>query len=266
MIEEVLEPMPRSLLWTTAGHLGLAVACVVVLLAVRAEPVLGVHPALKPFKFAISIAIFLGTMGIVLPSLAIEERTREVVAALFAVTMVVEMVSIVGQALRGTTSHFNVRGPVDALVWNTMMLAIVVASTLMAFVALVATSRPLVAADGQPLPNALSLAWRAGLWLFLLVPLSGFAMGGRLRHSIGGEDGGPGLPFVNWSTQHGDLRVAHFFAMHAVQVLPLAAWALLRLDVGNGARIVTLALVITVMSATCIGALVQAFLGRPLAR
>jgi hypothetical protein len=257
--------MPRLLLWASLGHAVLAVA----LGAALARPtgaVLGVHPALKPFKFAISIAIFLGTMGGVVPCLAVGAPTREALAGVFAVTMVLEMVPIVGQALRGTTSHFNVRGGANTLAWNVMFLAIVVATAAMGFVTLVATARPLLGASGQPLPAVMQLALRAGLWLLLLTPVSGFAMGGRMRHSIGGVDGGPGLRLVNWSTEHGDLRVAHFFALHALQLLPLVAWALLGMELGEGVRMGILAAAVAAVVVLCVGTLTQAFRGQPFLR
>jgi hypothetical protein len=122
----LVERMPRPLLWTAAAHGALALVC---LLAWRweAAPILGVHPAVKPLKFAVSIAVFLATMGVLIPRLSTTAAVRGALAWALAVTMIVEVVPIVAQSLRGTTSHFNHASPLDRAVWAVMVLAIVAA-------------------------------------------------------------------------------------------------------------------------------------------
>lgn len=257
-----LERMPRPLLWASVAHAVLALCCLAALLF-PAAPVLGAHPALKPLKFALSIALFLGALGVLLPALTARPWLRDALAWLFALTMVAEMAPILMQALRGAPSHFNTATPLDAVAWRVMLIAILIATAGMVCMTALATFRPLAGPEGGAMAPLLAFGWRAGLWLLLLSPISGFAMGGRLQHSVGGSDGGPGLPLFDWSVTHGDLRVAHFFALHALQLLPVLAWLLLRWAQAPAVRWGALLAVALGVTALCLGTLLQAFAGRP---
>jgi hypothetical protein len=76
-------------------------------------------------------------------------------------------------------------------------------------------------------------------------------------HTVGAPDGGPGIPGTGWSREHGDLRVPHFFGLHAMQFLPLLAW----LWKPNRPRAIIAAG--AAYAAFFLMALVQALAGRP---
>jgi hypothetical protein len=78
------------------------------------------------------------------------------------------------------------------------------------------------------LPGPYLWAIRLGIFLFVIFAFEGAIMGGNGSHSVGGSGDGDGLPLLNWSRKYGDLRIAHFVGMHALQVLPLLAYYLLR--------------------------------------
>ena len=75
----------------------------------------------------------------------------------------------------------------------------------------------------------------------MLGSIEGGMMVMQLAHTMGAQDGGPGLPFLNWSKQAGDLRIAHFIGLHGLQVLPIAGFWLS--EVGASAAIFLVALV-----------------------
>ncbi len=257
----MLKLLSDPLLMGAILHGVLAVSCALALL-MPAAPVLGVHPALKPFKFAVSIGVFLATFAVLMPSVSLSMANRSVLSWALTGTLAVEMAAILLQAFRGVGSHFNVGSSFNRLIWGIMVAAIIIATVVVARMAWAASVNPLVRGDGNALEPLLALAWRSGLWVFLLSAVSGFLMGGRLTHSVGGSDGGPGLPLVNWSRTHGDLRVSHFLAQHGLQLFPLSAWALVRAQVTWG-----LPVLIALIGATtlvCIGALLQALASRPL--
>jgi hypothetical protein len=209
----------RVLAWTGGWMLVQALAALV-LMPLDDRRILGIDPWIKPFKFSISVAIFLWTLAWLLPTLRVSRRVKSFFSWGFATVMVVEMVCIVGQSARGVRSHFNFETGFDAGVFSTMGALIGVNSVLL--VALLT----LFLVRGAELPPSCLWAVRLGL----LVTLLGSAQGGLIvahgQHAVGVEDGGPGLPLVNWSTNGGDLRVAHMIGLHGMQIIPLFAFLL----------------------------------------
>jgi hypothetical protein len=193
---------------------------------------------LKPAKFAASIAIYSLTLAWIFTLLPDWRRTRRIVGWVTAVTLVLEMIIISAQAWRGTASHFNVATPLDAVLFTVMGVAI--------FVQTLASITVATALWRQHFGDA-ALGWalRMGMTLTIVGAFTGGLMtrptsaqlaaaraGERLTiagaHTVGAPDGGPGLIGSGWSTEHGDLRVAHFVGLHAVQVLPIVAMVFAR--------------------------------------
>jgi NO-binding membrane sensor protein with MHYT domain len=85
----------------------------------------------------------------------------------------------------------------------------------------------------------------------------GFAMGARLSHSVGAVNDNSNWFIVGWSKTVGDLRVAHFIGMHALQVLPVLSFYVLK---STRATI----LVAFVYALLAVFTLVQALQGKPL--
>jgi len=250
-------------MWVAAAHAAVGAVALVLALGVNATPVLGAHPALKPMKFGFSIALFLATMAVLVPALSLRPQLREVAAWTLAATMIAEMIPIVVQAARGTTSHFNSHGTLDSAFWRLMFVAIVIATVTTLIITVVATARPLLGPDQRPWSPLLATAWRAGLWFFVLAAFTGFRMGGQLAHSVGGVDGGPGAAVTTWSRQHGDLRVPHFIGVHALQSLPLVGYLLARAPVETVARWGLLIAAVGVHVLLAVVALGRALAGRP---
>ena len=231
-------PAPVSLRAAAGWHrplmalaLAMAVLTVVGAVGLVADPrtVTGAAVWAKPTKFAFSVAIYAVTWAW-LVELVRSHRGRvrgvHVAGTVAAVLLGVEMVVIVGQAVRGTSSHFNVSTPFDIALWTTMAISIVIVWLATMYLA----AGLFGVRGGDP---ARTLAIRAGAVLALAGMGLGFLMtsptsaqladfrGIAGAHTVGLPDGGPGLALLGWSTVGGDLRVPHFLGMHALQAIPL---------------------------------------------
>jgi hypothetical protein len=152
----------------------------------------------------------------------------------------------------------NYSTPLNAALFTVMGVFIVVSTLLFAW------TLGLVILDPTRWPPAVAWGFRLGLLTLLAGCVEGFLMVGHGGHTVGANDGLSGLPFVNWSRNHGDLRIAHFFALHALQAFPLLGWMLSRTSMPVKPQ----------LALTCVGAALylgavwflfhQAMAGRPL--
>jgi hypothetical protein len=202
------------------------------------QVITGAPAWLKPAKFAISISVYCFTFVWLLGFVENRPRLVRLVSNVTVIGFIVEMIAIVVQAARGTTSHFNISTPFNAVLWTMMgaFIVIVWAMSLLLAIMLILQRMPDRAfAWSLRLGVLISLAGMAAAFLMVRPTpgqLSEIASGHVPRtigaHSVGVSDGGPGLPFVGWSTVGGDLRVAHFVGLHALQFLPFFGWLLTR--------------------------------------
>ncbi|HEU4581735.1 MAG TPA: hypothetical protein VFS67_25945 [Polyangiaceae bacterium] len=228
---------------------------------------------LKPAKFAASIAVYSLTLAWAFRYLPRHPRVRRWVGGISAGVFAIEFAIIALQAWRGQRSHFNTSSLLDGALF-TIMGASIVLQTLSSVAVAVALFRERFA------DRALGWALRLGLCITIL----GASIGGLMTrptpaqlegmrtappavigaHTVGAPDGGPGLPGTGWSRDHGDLRVPHFFGLHALQVLPLVAIGLRRSRRPERQR-VRLLLSSAASYAGLVGLLLwQALRGRPL--
>ena len=173
-------------------------------------------------KFYISIGIMSWTISWLAYYLTNQKKVL-VYSWVVVITMVVEMIIISFQSARGQQSHFNVSTPFNGILFSIMGVSITIFTLWTAYICLLFFLQ-----KEFSISKTYLLSIKLGLILFILFALEGWVMVGKLSHTIGAADGSPGLPFVNWSKEYGDLRIAHFFGMHSLQILPLTGYYLAR--------------------------------------
>lgn len=244
----------RVLAGVTGLYVAIAAACAVGI-AVDGREITGEPAWVKPFKFAVSIGLVGATTSWLRNRLP---RTRAVDRATIAITiaLVVEQVLISVQAARGVRSHFNSATPFDGAVFGAMGVFVAIASAGLLVLALQATRR----STGDPVVDAVA---RWGCWLVLGGASVGFALVAAEAHTIGGPDGGPGLPLVGWSTELGDLRPGHFVGLHGLQALIVLAALARRLRLAEPRTLAVIRAVGTAIAVLTVALTIQAFAQQP---
>ncbi len=181
-----------------------------------------VNPWIKPIKFSMSFSTFASTISLLLLALRIPKWQLTLARRAIAISVAFEIMSLAAQAWR-SAYHLSGQSLLDnslAQMTNSMVMVntAIVCWMLALFCANRVQHGPDRLADG--FGDSIQHRYFPGrqrYWGYMLA---------RGSHTVGAADGGPGLPFVNWSVIGGDLRIAHFIAIHAIQIVPLFAYVL----------------------------------------
>lgn len=178
--------------------------------------------AIKPTKFALSIAVYLITVSWML-DYARPERMSSVLVQVstwgLLVGATVELVCIIIQAARGRRSHFNTASRFDTAIAGTMAILAVLFIGMLLPLAWEIGQRP------RPDAPAVMIAGIVGglVLTFVLGGLTGSGMSQAAMRASANPVRPPSPPTQRRSRLQ--LQMAHFLAIHAMQALPIMAWA-----------------------------------------
>ena len=204
------------LYWIVIVHLVLAIVSITSSF-MDDRTLMGVNVWMKPLKFSISVAIYILTVGFLMTLYPFSKKKKNLINNIVCWTLLIELGLIIYQASGGVQSHYNISNPFDGLIFTAMGILIAINVIIMAL--FIFETIRLKLKTPKLLQWAILLGWVIvffGSWV-------GGQMISEMSHNIGVEDGGPGLPLVNWSTIAGDLRVAHFFGLHGLQIIQIFA-------------------------------------------
>ena len=212
--------------------------------------VYGVNAWYKPLKFALSTWLYSWAMAWYCHYLT-DFNTQYFNWAIILL-LGFEVVYISIMAGRGLTSHYNVTTPFYSFMFSLMALAATLATFYTAYVGIQFFIQSFPA-----LPAYYVWAIRLAIVSFVIFSFEGFAMGSNMSHTVGAINDNSNLFIIGWSKTVGDLRVAHFIGMHALQVLPILSFYVFK-----NTKLTILASVFYGLLA--LATLVQALQGKPL--
>ena len=259
--------------WWFAGLAFLGLTLLTLLAAnLDGRTLAGVSVWSKPFKFSLSLTVYFLTLvcfARLLPSTVWRSTWGKALVWVPIGFAAFEIVYITYQGAIGQGSHFNTDTPFHALMYSLMGFgAVTLVTSLLAMGLTIAKHRSLA----EPVVFAVVV----GIVLtFLLGGGFGGYLGGQSGHWVGGTaSDANGTWLFNWSRDGGDLRVAHFFGMHAMQAIPLFALLLDQLfgrrfgqrsgqHLSRSTKIATITAFATAYAAFTITTFVQAVQGQP---
>jgi hypothetical protein len=214
----------------------------------------------KPLQFHLALATYVITLAFFaryLPQGMTSRRWR-IYAGVVCFCVLAELVWVGSAASYATASHFNVDDPVMGAIYGLMGVFAVILTSPSLVMGIAIWRNP----DTGLNPN-LRLSIALGLVMtFVLTLIAAGTMSSMPGHHVGTPVTGASLAILGWSREVGDLRVGHFFATHALHVLPVIGLIASRSLSAKMARATVLAAALA-YAALVLLTMLQAFQGQP---
>jgi len=198
--------------------------------------VLGEYAWIKPCKFGLSIATYAASLLWLAGYVGIYKPIFDWFARFAFWGALVELASLAVQA-SGVCASMCASAPGDSVLAQLPGLILVVAIKLAIMpVALIMPITLILLCKQRNLPQVIGASLRWAVFIATLGMIPGLIMvmpgehhlallhqGHSALHTVGAHVGVS--PWLGWSNSGGDLRPSHFFGLHALQFMPLAAFA-----------------------------------------
>ncbi len=240
--------------WASLLHL-LILAFILLGLLVDSRIVQGVNPWLRPLRFCIESLILMVTLSWLLhhpgPS-----KDLPFLGWILSMSLSIQIGLLCSQSYRGISVYFHQATSADKIISQFLFFCAISVAFIMAGYLI------LFCMTASGITQGFLWGIRLGFLFFLLGCTQALFIWKFQSWTVGGPDGSPGIPFFNWSTQYGDLRIAPILGFHALQLLPITGFLLDK----SGISYPLIFLVIVASGWLCLQMLVflQALSGKPL--
>jgi hypothetical protein len=209
---------------------------------------------LKPFKFSVSSLIFIGSILYFLKYIP-NKKFIIVSNKIVSYGLMIELIIIYLQVFRGRMSHFNNQTIEDMILFQIMAITIVcvwlgfgvyawklfktseyaddmIFKGIQVGVIITFLTMPFAFTMPQPSKTQLQEIIKNKSQIGLIVG----------SHTVNEKDPSQTYPLTGWAKTGGDLRIAHFLGLHAIQILPILAFLLngINLSIPNKKRLLSI--------------------------
>lgn len=173
-----------------------------------------------PLKYMLSTSITIWTFGWILEYLRSKSLIR-LFSWLIAISLSTVNIILSYRAIRLSENFYPSLNNNNQSLYFIMLLMIAIYSVTFILITIAFFQQ-----KKMPISQHYSWGIRMSLLCFLFIIITGGIMLWHRSHNFGGADTENGMILFNFSTRRGDIRVPHFMALHALQIIPILSYYL----------------------------------------